>query len=53
MEDSDIPSDPTFRAAWTLDFTHPDGYGADYGQGSKNTVTAWKHDGTPVLRSEA
>lgn len=24
---SDIPSDRTFRAAWSADFTNPDGYG--------------------------
>jgi hypothetical protein len=28
---ADIPSDRTFRAAWTADFSEPDGYGADYG----------------------
>lgn len=28
---ADIPSDRTFRAAWTADFAEPDGYGADYG----------------------
>lgn len=28
---ADIPTDRTFRNAWTADFSEPDGYGADYG----------------------
>jgi hypothetical protein len=27
LEDSDLPTDRTFRNAWELDFTNPDGYG--------------------------
>lgn len=27
VEDSDVPSDRVFRAAWTADFSKPDGYG--------------------------
>ena len=27
LEDSDLPIDRTFRNAWELDFTNPDGYG--------------------------
>ena len=27
VEDSDIPTDRTYRSAWTADFLQPDGYG--------------------------
>lgn len=27
LEDSDLPTDRTFRNAWELDFANPDGYG--------------------------
>ncbi|WP_341714440.1 hypothetical protein [Limnobacter sp.] len=27
VNDSDIPSDRTFRGAWTADFSNPDGHG--------------------------
>lgn len=27
VEDSEIPTDREFRAAWEADFTNPDGYG--------------------------
>ena len=30
VEESDVPSDRTFRDAWEADFTAPDGYGLGY-----------------------
>lgn len=27
IADEDVPEDRTFRAAWTADFSNPDGYG--------------------------
>ena len=27
VEDSDIPTDRTYRSAWTADFSNPDGHG--------------------------
>jgi hypothetical protein len=30
VEESEIPSDRTFRDAWEADFTSPDGYGIGY-----------------------
>ena len=29
VQDSDIPSDRTYRDAWTADFSNPDGHGGD------------------------
>ena len=47
---ADIPSDRTFRAAWTVDEALlTDGVGADYGAGSNNHVESWNSDGTPNL----
>lgn len=52
VDAADLPSDRTFRAAWTVDEAMlTDGIGADYGAGSLNTVTAWSEDGTPVLQT--
>lgn len=48
IEEEDIPQDRTFRNAWEANITNPDGYGADYGYGSKNVVVGWNINGTPV-----
>jgi hypothetical protein len=29
VQDGDIPSDRTYRNAWTADFSNPDGHGGD------------------------
>lgn len=49
VDTSEIPTDPLFRDAWELTVFEPDGYGADYGLGSKNVVMAWANDGSPVI----
>jgi hypothetical protein len=53
IDRQDIPSDTTFRDAWTIDMSSPDGYGADYGNGSERVVDGWNEDGTPIIRGEA
>jgi len=53
IDRQDIPSDMTFRDAWTIDMSSPDGYGADYGIGSNRAVDGWNEDGTPIIRGEA
>jgi hypothetical protein len=53
MNHQDIPRDSTFRDAWTVDMSSPDGYGADYGIGSNRAVDGWNEDGTPIIRGEA
>ena len=44
-----IPSDRAMRDAMTLDFSSPDGVGADYGSGSVNDVVAYNVDGDPIV----
>jgi hypothetical protein len=53
IDKQDIPSDTTFRDAWTMDMSNPDGFGADYGIGSDRAVDGWNEDGTPIIRGEA
>lgn len=53
VDQETLPSDFTFSDAWEMDFSTPDGYGADYGVGSTNAVVGWNVDGSPILRSEA
>ena len=53
MNHQDIPRDQTFRDAWTVDMSNPDGCGADYGIGSDRAVDGWNEDGTPIIRGEA
>jgi hypothetical protein len=48
---ADIPADRTDRAAWTADFSSPDGHGADFGAGSDNAVVARDGD-TLFIRNE-
>lgn len=50
VDDNEVPADRTFRAAWEIDMTDPDGYGADYGVGSNNEVIGWNEDGTPITK---
>jgi hypothetical protein len=52
IDRQDIPSDLTFRDAWTMDMSNPDGYGADYGIGSNRAVDGWNEDSTPIIRGE-
>jgi hypothetical protein len=52
IDRQDIPSDLTFRDAWTMDMSSPDGYGADYGIGSEHAVDGWNANGTPIIRGE-
>ena len=49
IDTADVPSDRTFRAAWEADMTDVDGYGADYGEGSKYAVTGYDESGAPIL----
>lgn len=52
IDTADVPTDRTFRDAWTVDETLlTDGIGADYGVGSLNAVSDWNEDGTPVLKA--
>ena len=51
VDSADIPADRTDRAAWTADFSTPDGYGADFGAGSDNAVVARDGD-TLFIRNE-
>jgi hypothetical protein len=44
-----FPPDRFFRDAWELDDVNPDGFGADYGVGSRNAVVGWNADGTPII----
>jgi len=48
---ADIPADRTDRAAWTADFSMPDGYGADFGAGSSNAVVS-RDGNTLFIRNE-
>lgn len=50
VDDADIPTDRTYRDAWTIDMSNPDGTGADYGVGSDNQVIGWNEDGTPIMQ---
>ena len=51
LDTAEIPADRSDRAAWTADFSSPDGHGQDFGNGSDNAVVA--HDGeTLFLRNE-
>lgn len=43
------PNDHTFFNAFEMDFSNPDGYGADFGFGSRNAVIGWNQDGSPKL----
>ena len=51
VDSADIPADRTDRAAWTADFSSPDGHGADFGAGSDNAVVAREGD-TLFIRNE-
>lgn len=53
IDRQNIPADLTFRDAWTIDMSNPDGCGADYGIGSERAVDGWNDDGTPIIRGEA
>ncbi len=49
IDTADVPSDRTFRGAWESDMTDVDGYGADYGEGSKYAVIGYDENGAPIL----
>lgn len=51
ISENDIP-DLEFHAAFEVDFSNPDGVGADYGAGSTNAVIEY-HEGRPTkLRND-
>jgi hypothetical protein len=52
VEDSDIPTDRSLRAAWEADFSNPHGYGADYGVGTPWLVIAYKEGRASLVRHE-
>jgi hypothetical protein len=45
--------DFTFSDAFEVDFSNPDGYGANWGVGTTKDVMGWNEDGSPVLRGDA
>lgn len=49
INDEDAPTDRSYRAAWEMDMTEPDGVGADDGAGSATDVIGWNEDGTPII----
>jgi len=51
VDASEVPSDRTWRDAWTIDEAElTDGVGADYGVGSENEVIAYNENSNPILR---
>jgi len=51
VDASEVPSDRTWRNAWTIDEEElTDGVGADYGVGSENEVIAYDENSNPILR---
>jgi len=51
VDASEVPSDRTWRNAWTIDEAElTDGVGADYGVGSENEVIAYDENLNPRLR---
>lgn len=50
IDDSELPADNIFFAAWELDATNPDGIGADYGSGSTNEVIGWDENNKPIIK---
>lgn len=48
IDSMNVPNDYTFFDAFEADFSSPDGYGADYGVGSKNVVIGWLQNGEPI-----
>lgn len=53
VEATEIPSDRSFRDAWTVDETDLiHGIGADYGVGSNNNVVAWTDDNLPIIQGD-
>lgn len=51
VDTSVIPSDRSDRAAWEADFSNPDGYGQDFGNGSDFAVIG-KKDNLIQVRHE-
>ena len=43
--------DFTFSDAFEVDFSNPDGYGANWGVGTTNDVYGWNEDGSPILEN--
>jgi hypothetical protein len=52
VDESLIPTDREFRDAWEMDFSNPDGFGADYGQGTNLVVKGYDSAGKPILKVE-
>jgi len=51
VDASEVPSDRTWRNAWTIDESElTDGVGADYGVGAENEVIAYDENSNPILR---
>lgn len=40
INEDEIPSDRTYRGAWTADFSNPDGYGLGHKEWAEQQVTA-------------
>ena len=53
IEDSEIPTDRTFRDAWTIDDSLlTDGIGADYGVGSENILIGYDELRNPIVMTQ-
>ena len=53
IEDSEIPTDRTFRDAWTIDDSLlTDGIGADYGVGSENILIGCDELRNPIVMTQ-
>lgn len=49
ISESDLPSDKSLRFQWVADFSNPDGYGLNYGQGSDWKVLERDNLGNPTI----
>lgn len=49
IDESALPADRTFRDAWDLDLSDPDGVGADFGAGSDYAVIDWVEGNHPIV----
>jgi len=48
VSEDQIPTDRSFRNAWEVDFSEPDGYGGDYGIGTNLAVIGYDDDNNPI-----
>ena len=47
---SDLPQNDVFREAWVLEISVPDGYGANYGNGSDFQVVGYTSNLEPIVK---